>query len=73
MGLLCEFFLDNHSYETPQLVAYDITDGYKDYLDWIDGETRWGEWIGLVVDMFYCLSSDKVYEILWVFCKIWSS
>ena len=25
----------NHSYETPQLIAYDIVDGYKGYLDWI--------------------------------------
>ncbi|MBR1376415.1 MAG: divalent-cation tolerance protein CutA [Bacilli bacterium] len=32
--------LENHSYEIPQLVAYDIVDGYKDYLDWIDKETK---------------------------------
>lgn len=31
--------LSNHSYEVPELVAYDITDGYKKYLDWIDEET----------------------------------
>lgn len=29
-----------HSYETPQLIAYDIIDGYKEYLDWIDYETK---------------------------------
>jgi len=44
--------LDNHSYETPQLIAYDIVDGYKGYLDWIGnkimklyvirhGQTNW--------------------------------
>ena len=32
--------LENHSYETPQLVAYDIVDGYKGYLDWIGNETK---------------------------------
>lgn len=32
--------LNNHSYETPQLIAYDIVDGYKGYLDWIEEETK---------------------------------
>lgn len=32
--------LDKHSYETPQLIAYDIVDGYKSYLDWIEEETK---------------------------------
>jgi periplasmic divalent cation tolerance protein len=32
--------LENHSYETPQIVAYDIVDGYNEYLDWIGGETK---------------------------------
>lgn len=32
--------LENHSYETPQLIAYDIVDGYKEYLDWIEKETK---------------------------------
>jgi periplasmic divalent cation tolerance protein len=32
--------LDNHSYETPQLIAYDIAYGYKGYLDWIEEETK---------------------------------
>ena len=32
--------LENHSYETPQLVAYDIVDGFKEYLDWIGEETK---------------------------------
>ena len=31
--------LDNHSYETPQIVAYDIVDGYDAYLNWIGDET----------------------------------
>jgi periplasmic divalent cation tolerance protein len=29
-----------HSYQTPQLVAYDIVFGSKDYLDWINKETK---------------------------------
>ena len=32
--------LDNHSYETPQIVAYDIVDGYSKYLKWIGDETK---------------------------------
>ena len=32
--------VDNHSYETPQLIAYDIVDGYKEYFDWIEEETK---------------------------------
>ena len=32
--------LDNHSYKTPQLIAYNIVDGYKGYLDWIEEETK---------------------------------
>ena len=32
--------LENHSYEVPQLIAYDIVDGYKGYLDWIEEETK---------------------------------
>ena len=32
--------LSVHSYETPQIICYDITDGYKGYLDWIGEETK---------------------------------
>lgn len=37
-----KIILENHSYETPQLVAYDIIDGYKEYLNWIGEETKRG-------------------------------
>ena len=36
-----KIILENHSYETPQLVVYDIIDGYKEYLNWIGEETKW--------------------------------
>lgn len=32
--------LNIHSYDIPQIVAYDITCGYEAYLDWIDRETK---------------------------------
>lgn len=32
--------LDNHSYEVAQIVSYDITDGYSEYLKWIEDETK---------------------------------
>ena len=32
--------LDNHSYEIPQIISYDITDGYSEYLKWIEEEVR---------------------------------
>ena len=35
-----KIILENHSYEIPQLVAYDIIDGYKRYLNWIGEETK---------------------------------
>lgn len=31
--------LENHSYEVPQIVAYDIVAGLQSYLDWIEEET----------------------------------
>ena len=32
--------LKMHSYETPQIIMYEIQDGYKEYLDWIEAETK---------------------------------
>ncbi|MCR5815233.1 MAG: divalent-cation tolerance protein CutA [Desulfovibrio sp.] len=34
-----ENILENHSYEVPEIIAYDITDGNEQYLQWIDDET----------------------------------
>lgn len=34
-----QIILNLHSYETPQIIAYDIVLGHKDYLDWIEEET----------------------------------
>jgi periplasmic divalent cation tolerance protein len=28
-----------HSYEVPEILAFSISDGNKEYLKWIDGET----------------------------------
>ena len=32
--------LDNHSYDTPQILSYNISEGYEEYLKWIDNETK---------------------------------
>ena len=32
--------LDNHSYKTPQITAFDIVDGYSEYLKLIGDETK---------------------------------
>ena len=32
--------IENHSYDVPQIVATNITCGSKDYLSWIDEETK---------------------------------
>ena len=32
--------IENHNYETPEIISYDITEGYKEYLDWIEKETK---------------------------------
>ena len=31
--------LENHSYEVPEIITYNIEDGYSKYLNWIDKET----------------------------------
>ena len=28
-----------HPYEVPEIISVDITDGYKEYLDWIENST----------------------------------
>lgn len=34
------FILENHPYETPQIITVPILGGSKDYLDWLDEETK---------------------------------
>lgn len=29
-----------HNYETPQIIMYDIVNGYSEYIKWIDDETK---------------------------------
>ena len=31
---------ENHPYEVPEIVAFPVADGSKDYLDWIDDSTN---------------------------------
>jgi periplasmic divalent cation tolerance protein len=35
-----EVILNNHSYEVPEIVSYNINGGYDKYLDWIGTETK---------------------------------
>ena len=32
--------LNHHSYEVPEIISYDITNGYSKYLNWIEDETK---------------------------------
>ena len=34
-----KFILENHSYNTPEIIKIDINDGSKSYLKWIDETT----------------------------------
>ena len=34
------FILKNHSYETPQIISMPIISGSKEYLDWLQEETK---------------------------------
>ena len=34
-----ECILKNHSYEVPEIIAYDIVEGNEQYLQWINDET----------------------------------
>jgi periplasmic divalent cation tolerance protein len=40
LGALESHIKANHSYETPEIVATDITAGSDEYLDWISAETQ---------------------------------
>ncbi len=39
-GELARVIRENHSYETPDIVAVPILEGSEDYLAWISAETR---------------------------------
>ena len=32
--------LNHHSYEVPEIISYEITNGYSKYLNWIEDETK---------------------------------
>jgi periplasmic divalent cation tolerance protein len=34
------YIKENHSYETPEIIATEISWGSREYLDWISAETR---------------------------------
>jgi periplasmic divalent cation tolerance protein len=35
-----KFILENHSYKTPQIISLPILDGSRDYLKWLEEETK---------------------------------
>ena len=35
-----ELILKNHKYDIPEIVSYELTDGSKEYFDWINGEVN---------------------------------
>lgn len=37
---VADLILNHHTYETPEIVQIPITDGSKDYLGWINQNTR---------------------------------
>ncbi len=39
-SLVEEFIKQNHSYDLPQIVQVPVKDGSKEYLEWIDKNTR---------------------------------
>ena len=41
---LSEWILSEHSYEVPEIVAVNIDDGHREYLDWIHEETELADW-----------------------------
>ena len=38
--LVEKIILENHNYELPEIVGYDINIGYDKFLNWIDSETK---------------------------------
>ena len=34
-----ERILEHHSYDLPEIIMFEITDGHKEYLDWIDNNS----------------------------------
>jgi hypothetical protein len=41
----------------PQIVAYDIVDGYSEYLKWIGNETKWFMWL---ISQGYNLTDEQL-------------
>jgi periplasmic divalent cation tolerance protein len=40
VGLLEKKIKELHPYEVPEIIAFDLTDGHKPYLDWVLANTR---------------------------------
>jgi periplasmic divalent cation tolerance protein len=40
LSALEAYIKENHSYDTPEITATEITWGSREYLDWINAETR---------------------------------
>ena len=39
-GALRDFIVEHHSYETPEVIAVPVVDGSREYLSWVDDNTR---------------------------------
>lgn len=38
--LVSKVIKQNHPYDVPEIISFDISDGSKEYIDWIIGSTK---------------------------------